>query len=99
MPNMAIIDADMMMEMPPRLTAASGVDALTHALEAYVSMLRTEPADGLALQAGKIIFEYLPRAYKNGKNDKEARENGNGIYYGRNVFCKCLLRNMSLFST
>lgn len=74
MPNMAIIDADMMMEMPPRLTAASGVDALTHALEAYVSMLRTEPADGLALQAGKIIFEYLPRAYKNGKNDKEARE-------------------------
>ncbi|MCC0647949.1 bifunctional acetaldehyde-CoA/alcohol dehydrogenase [Clostridioides sp. ZZV15-6598] len=74
MPNMAIIDADMMMEMPPRLTAASGVDALTHALEAYVSMLRTEPADGLALQAGKIIFEYLPRAYKNGKTDKVARE-------------------------
>ncbi|AXU63128.1 bifunctional acetaldehyde-CoA/alcohol dehydrogenase [Clostridioides difficile] len=74
MPNMAIIDANMMMDMPPRLTASSGVDALTHALEAYVSMLRTEPADGLALQAGKIIFECLPRAYKNGKNDKEARE-------------------------
>lgn len=74
MPNMAIVDADLMMEMPPRLTAASGVDALTHALEAYVSMLRTEPADGMALQAAKIIFEYLPRAYKNGKNDPEARE-------------------------
>ncbi|TQQ83185.1 bifunctional acetaldehyde-CoA/alcohol dehydrogenase [Peptacetobacter hominis] len=74
MPNMAIVDADYMMEMPKGLTAASGIDALTHALEAYVSMLRTEPADGMALQAGKAIFNYLPRAYKNGKEDPEARE-------------------------
>ncbi len=99
MPNMAIIDADMMMEMPPRLTASSGVDALTHALEAYVSMLRTEPADGLALQAGKIIFEYLPRAYKNGKNDKEAREKWQWHLLWQECLCKCFLRNMSLFST
>ncbi|MBC2576772.1 bifunctional acetaldehyde-CoA/alcohol dehydrogenase [Peptostreptococcus canis] len=74
LPNMAIVDADMMLEMPPRLTASSGVDAMTHALEAYAAMLRTEPADGMALQAGKIIFEYLPRAFKNGKDDLEARE-------------------------
>lgn len=74
LPNMAIVDADMMLEMPPRLTASSGVDAMTHALEAYAAMLRTEPADGMALQAGKTIFEYLPRAFKNGKDDIEARE-------------------------
>lgn len=74
LPNMAIVDADMMMDMPPRLTASSGIDALTHALEAYASIMRTEPADGLALQAGKIIFEYLPQAYKNGKTDAKARE-------------------------
>ncbi|WAW15399.1 bifunctional acetaldehyde-CoA/alcohol dehydrogenase [Peptostreptococcus equinus] len=74
LPNMAIVDADMMMDMPPRLTASSGIDALTHALEAYASIMRTEPADGLALQAGKTIFEYLPQAYKNGKTDAKARE-------------------------
>ena len=74
MPNMAIIDADYMMQMPKGLTAASGIDALTHALEAYVSMLRTEPAGGMALQAGKAIFNYLPRAYNNGPEDPEARE-------------------------
>lgn len=74
MPNMAIIDADYMMQMPKGLTAASGIDALTHALEAYVSMLRTEPADGMALQAGKAIFNYLPRAYNDGPMDPEARE-------------------------
>lgn len=74
MPNMAIVDADYMMQMPKGLTAASGIDALTHALEAYVSMLRTEPADGMALQAGKAIFNYLPRAYNDGPVDPEARE-------------------------
>lgn len=74
LPNMAIVDADMQMEMPARLTASSGIDAMTHALEAYVAMLRSEPADGMALKAGKTIFEYLPRSYKNGKNDSEARE-------------------------
>ncbi|MEF9991786.1 MAG: bifunctional acetaldehyde-CoA/alcohol dehydrogenase [Peptostreptococcaceae bacterium] len=74
MPNMAIIDADLMMNMPKGLTAASGIDALTHALEAYASMLATDYTNGLALQATKSIFEYLPRAYNNGTTDPEARE-------------------------
>ena len=74
LPNMAIIDADMMMNMPRGLTSASGIDALTHALEAYAAMLATGYTDGLALQAMKSIFEYLPRAYDNGPNDPVARE-------------------------
>lgn len=75
MPNMAIIDADMMMDAPKGLTAASGIDAVTHALEAYASMLATDYTDGLALRALKIIFENLPKAYDNGQNDPIAREN------------------------
>ena len=74
MPNMAIVDANMMMEAPKGLTSASGIDALTHALEAYASMMATDYTDGLAIQAMKMIFEYLPRAYENGANDPEARE-------------------------
>ncbi|MHB1151925.1 MAG: bifunctional acetaldehyde-CoA/alcohol dehydrogenase [Eubacteriales bacterium] len=74
MPKMAIIDADMMMNAPAALTAASGIDALTHALEAYASMLATDYTDSLALRSMKIIFEYLPRAYNNGRNDPAARE-------------------------
>ena len=74
MPNMAIVDADMMMNAPKGLTAASGIDAVTHALEAYASMMATEFTDGLALEALKTIFEYLPRAYDNGPNDPVARE-------------------------
>lgn len=74
MPNMAIVDADLMMQMPKGLTSASGIDALTHALEAYASMLATDYTNGLSLQAIKTIFEYLPRAYNNGANDPEARE-------------------------
>ncbi len=74
MPNMAIIDADFMMNMPKGLTSASGIDAMTHALEAYAAMLATDYTDGLALKALQIIFEYLPRAYENGANDPEARE-------------------------
>ncbi len=74
LPNVAIVDADLMMNMPKSLTAASGIDALTHALEAYVSMLASDYTDGLALKAIKIIFEYLPLAYKNGANDPIARE-------------------------
>ena len=74
MPNMAIVDADMMMVMPKGLTSASGIDALTHALEAYASMLATDYTDGLGLKAMQAIFEYLPRAYENGANDPEARE-------------------------
>ena len=74
MPDMAIIDADFHMTAPRGLTAASGIDAVTHALEAYASMLATDYTDGLALRALKVIFEYLPRAYNNGANDPVARE-------------------------
>ena len=74
LPNMAIIDADLMMNMPKGLTSASGIDAMTHALEAYAAMLATPYTDGLALQALKLIFKYLPRCYDNGANDPEARE-------------------------
>ena len=74
MPNMAIVDADMMMNAPKGLTSASGIDAVTHALEAYAAMLATDYTDGLALRSLKMIFEYLPRAYDNGPNDPEARE-------------------------
>ena len=74
MPKMAIIDSNMMMNAPKGLTSASGIDAVTHALEAYASMLATEYTDGLAKEALKNIFKYLPRAYDNGANDPEARE-------------------------
>ena len=74
LPKMAIVDTDMMMSAPKGLTAASGIDAVTHALEAYASMMATEFTDGLAIEALKVIFEYLPRAYENGQNDIQARE-------------------------
>ena len=74
LPNMAIVDADMMMNQPKGLTAASGIDAMTHALEAYAAMLATDYTDSLAIGALKNIFEYLPRCYDNGPNDPEARE-------------------------
>ena len=74
LPNMAIIDADMHMTAPKGLTAASGIDAVTHNLEAYASMMATDFTDGIALRSLKMIFEYLPRAYDNGPNDPEARE-------------------------
>ena len=75
MPKMAIVDADMMMDAPKGLTAASGIDAVTHALEAYASMLATDYTDGLALRSLKLVFENLPKAYDNGPNDPRAREN------------------------
>ena len=74
LPNMAIIDTDFHMSAPKGLTAASGIDAVTHAVEAYAAMLATDYTDGLALQALKNIFKYLPRAYDNGQTDVEARE-------------------------
>jgi acetaldehyde dehydrogenase/alcohol dehydrogenase len=74
MPDMAIVDADFQMNAPKGLTSASGIDAMTHALEAYASMLATDYTDGLAIQALKLIFEYLPSAYNNGANDPKARE-------------------------
>ena len=74
LPKMAIVDCNMMMNAPKGLTAASGIDAVTHALEAYASMMATPYTDGLAKEALIKIFEYLPRAYENGANDPEARE-------------------------
>ncbi len=73
LPNMAIVDTDNMMTQPKGLTSASGVDVLTHALEAYVSVMASDYTDGLALRAMKLVFEYLPRAYDN-PNDVEARD-------------------------
>ncbi len=74
LPNMAIIDTDLHMSAPKGLTAASGIDAVTHALEAYASVMATDYTDGLALQALKVIFKYLPEAYENGQTNVEARE-------------------------
>ena len=75
LPKMSIVDADMMMNAPKGLTAASGIDAVTHALEAYASVMATDYTDGLALRSLKLIFENLPRAYDNGAKDPKAREN------------------------
>ena len=74
LPNMAIIDTDFQMTAPKGLTASSGIDAVTHALEAIASMMATDYTDGLAIKALQNIFEYLPRAYDNGQTDQEARE-------------------------
>lgn len=73
-PDMAIVDAELMMNMPRGLTAASGIDALTHAIEAYVSVLASEYTNGMALEAIRLIFKYLPQAYNDGANNIKARE-------------------------
>ena len=92
MPNMAIVDADMMMNAPKGLTAASGIDAVTHALEAYASMMATDYTDGLALRSLKMIFEYLPKAYDNGPNDPVAREKmGNAATMAGMAFANAFL--------
>ena len=72
---MAIVDADLMMNAPRGLTAASGIDAVTHALEAYASVMATDFTDGLALRSLKLVFENLPKAYDNGPREPRAREN------------------------
>lgn len=74
LPNMAIVDVDNMMEQPKGLTSASGIDVMTHAIEAYVSILATDYTDGLAMKAVKMVFENLPSAYANGAKDPAARE-------------------------
>lgn len=74
MPDMAIVDADLQMSAPKGLTAASGIDAVSHGMEAFASMLATDYTDSLALRSLKMMFEYLPRAYENGEGDLEARE-------------------------
>lgn len=92
MPNMAIIDADLMMNAPKGLTAASGIDALTHDLEAYASMLATDYTDGIALRSIKMIFDYLPRAYDNGPSDPIAREKmGNAATMAGMAFANAFL--------
>ncbi|WP_035294972.1 bifunctional acetaldehyde-CoA/alcohol dehydrogenase [Clostridium sp. KNHs214] len=73
-PDMAIVDAELMMNMPKGLTSASGIDALTHAIEAYVSIMASDFTNGMALEAIKLIFEYLPVAYNEGTTNVEARE-------------------------
>ena len=73
-PTVAIVDAEFTTSLPAGVTADTGMDVLTHAIEAYVSVLANDYTDGLALQAIKLVFKYLPRAVKNGKNDLEARE-------------------------
>jgi acetaldehyde dehydrogenase/alcohol dehydrogenase len=74
LPDMAIVDADVQMNAPKGLTSASGIDAVTHALEAYVSVMATDYTDGLAIQALKVIFEWLPAAYNEGAANPVARE-------------------------
>jgi len=92
MPKMAIVDADMMMDAPKGLTAASGIDAVTHDLEAYASMLATDYTDGTALRSLKMIFEYLPRAYDDGPNDPVAREKmGNAATMAGMAFANAFL--------
>ncbi len=92
MPNIAIVDPDLMMNAPKGLTAASGIDAVTHALEAYASMLATDYTDGIALRALKMIFEFLPRAYDNGPNDPIAREKmGNAATMAGMAFANAFL--------
>lgn len=74
LPNMAIVDTDNMMNQPKGLTSASGIDVMTHALEAYVSVMASDYTDGFALKAMKSVMTYLPSAYENGAKDPEARQ-------------------------
>lgn len=74
LPNMAIVDADLMMNAPKGLTSASGIDVATHALEAYASVMATDFTDGLAIRSLQMVFDYLPRCYDDGAHDPEARE-------------------------
>ena len=92
MPKMAIVDCNMMMNAPKGLTSASGIDAVTHDLEALASVMATEYTDGLAIESLKNIFEYLPRAYDNGANDPEAREKmANGATMAGMAFANAFL--------
>ena len=74
MPDMAIVDSDLMMNIPKGLTSCSGIDAMSHALEAIASVMATDFTNGIAKEAAKLIFEYLPDAYAKGAHDAVARE-------------------------
>ena len=92
LPNMAIVDADLMMSAPKGLTSASGIDALTHALEAYASIMATDFTDGLALKATKLVFDYLPACYDNCMNEPVAREKmGNAATIAGMAFANAFL--------
>jgi len=92
MPKMAIVDADLMMDAPKGLTSASGIDAVSHNLEALASIMATDYTDGIAIQSLKTIWEYLPRAYDNGPNDPEAREKmGNAATMAGMAFANAFL--------
>lgn len=97
---MAIVDADMMMNAPKGLTSASGIDAVTHCLEAYASVMATDYTDGIAIRALQMIFEYLPRAYDNGPNDPVAREKmGNAATMAGMAFANAFLGVCPLHGT
>ena len=91
LPKMAIVDADFQMTAPKSLTSASGIDAVSHALEAYASMLATDYTDGLALQALKVIFEYLPIAYEDGTNVKAREKMANAATLAGIAFANAFL--------
>ena len=91
LPNMAIIDTDNMMTQPKGLTSASGIDAMTHALEAYASMLATDYTDGLALKALKSIFKFLPIAYEDGSNVKAREKMANASTIAGMAFANAFL--------
>ncbi|MCL2563806.1 MAG: bifunctional acetaldehyde-CoA/alcohol dehydrogenase [Oscillospiraceae bacterium] len=91
LPDMAIIDTDLMMDMPPGLTAVSGIDVLTHALEAYVSVVASDYTDGLALTALKNVFQYLPLACKDGKNEKAREKMANASTLAGMAFANAFL--------
>ena len=96
MPDMAIVDTDNMMSAPKGLTCASGIDVMTHALEAYASMMASDYTDGLALNAIKLVFNYLPRAYKDG-SDVEARQHmANASCYLFSNFCPLCSKDFHL---
>ena len=89
MPDMAIVDTDNMMSAPKGLTCASGIDVMTHALEAYASMMASDYTDGLALNAIKLVFNYLPRAYKDGSDVEAKTAYGKCFLHGWYGFRKC----------
>lgn len=91
LPNMAIIDTDNMMTQPKGLTSASGIDAMTHALEAYASMMATDYTDGLALKSLKSIFKFLPIAYEDGTNVKAREKMANASTIAGMAFANAFL--------
>ncbi len=91
LPNMAIVDVDNMMTAPKGLTSASGIDVMTHAIEAYVSIMATDYTDGLAMKAVKLVFENLPSAYENGQTIRRQGEMANASCMAGMAFANAFL--------